>query len=143
MTTAVERVYSAQEVGEFLLEVVREPGAYVAQLLDSRAHEVRQELWDLNRIQNLAQDILDWPFEFFPGHHNIARQVLTIDLPRKRQRLNADLHILEFGTDRMRRDFVLGDDEARERMIMSVIRRGGIYHRRGFDRTPVWVELVA
>jgi hypothetical protein len=141
MTTAVERVYSAQEVGEFLLDVVREPGAYVARLINSRAREVREELWDLNRIQNLATDFQDWPFELFAGHYNIARRVLTVDIPRKRQPLLAELLILDFGSDRMQRDFVLGDDATRKRLMDSVIAKGGIYHKR-FDRRPVWVELV-
>jgi len=140
MSTATERDYSCKEVAELLLEVVREPGAYVAQLIAARTQDVRKELWDLNRIQNRAQDSLGRPFDLFPGEHSVAKTFLAVDLPRKRQRLVAELFILDFASDEMRRDFVLSDTTGK-RLIDRVITKGGIYHKR-FDRRPVWVELV-
>jgi hypothetical protein len=103
----------------------------------------RSELWDLAKLENAANEALARESERFTGEKRIARTILSRDIPKKRRRLNAALHLLEFANKLIQIDFVLGDEKTRDRLVSWVIRNGGIYHERGEGRAAVWVELLS
>ena len=136
-----EPSYSEEHVHQLIVEVLRDPNRQIELMAESFCRSLCRDLYELFQIEMLAREILARPFESFTNQHKTARTFLTVDAPRKRQRLHAALHILDFAFHKMRSDFILGDPATRSRLIEFVIKRGGIYHYRS-NAAPVWRELV-
>jgi hypothetical protein len=101
----------------------------IAQLL----HERRT---DLPRLQCFALQALDQETERFPTEKNIARTVISTQIPERERWIDAALLLLQFGDYKSRALFLLADHDRRKQIIAQIQSVGGVT-----DPYGKWVAL--
>jgi hypothetical protein len=103
------------------------------ELIDGYLHERRVEL---PRRERDALHALERKAERFPGEWKIARDVLSIDIPRIEKFIDTALLILQNADYKSRALFILAAPDKRTLMAAEVQRRGGLV-----SDTGKWIAL--